>query len=95
MQTYALRTRADALPVDPWLRVHVRAGGTIEAIAQRSMLVVGTLAEWRTWTGLPFDTAGPVHVPHALASVHCDTERGIAVYVEPNVWVRHDIAPQV
>lgn len=24
---YAFRTREDELPVDPWLRVHVRAGG--------------------------------------------------------------------
>lgn len=89
METYALRTRDDALPLDPWLRVHVRAGGTIEAIAQRSMVVVGTLAEWRAWTNLPFDATGPVHVPQALAPVQCDAERGIATYVEPNIWVRH------
>ena len=90
METYALRTREDALPLDPWLRVHVRAGGTIEAIAQRSMVVVGTLTEWRSWTDLPFDTTGPVHVPRALAPVHCDAEHGIATYVEPNIWVRHE-----
>lgn len=93
MQTYALRTREDGLPVDPWLRVHVRAGGTIEAIAQRSMVVTGTLSEWRTWTDQPFDTTGPVHLPRALAPVHCDVERDIATYVEPNVWVSHPTDP--
>jgi GNAT superfamily N-acetyltransferase len=89
MTSYAFRTRDDGLPVDPWLRVHVRAGGRIDKVAPRSMVIPGTLEEWRDWTGLPFDTTGPVEVPKALAPVWCDAEHGIATYVEPNVWVRH------
>jgi GNAT superfamily N-acetyltransferase len=89
MSTYALRVRDDGLPVDPWLRVHVRAGGRIAKVAPRSMVVPGTLEEWRDWTGLPFDATGPVVVPKALAPVHCDVEHGVATYVEPNVWVVH------
>lgn len=89
MSTYAFRVREDGLPVDPWLRVHVRAGGRIAKVAPRSMVIPGTLDEWREWTGLPFDQAGPVHVPKALSPVHCDLEHGIATYVEPNVWVVH------
>jgi GNAT superfamily N-acetyltransferase len=89
MSAYAFRTRDDGLPVDPWLRVHVRAGGRIERVAPRSMAIPGTLEEWRAWTGLPFDRTGPVEVPGALAPVLCDAEHGTAVYVEPNVWVRH------
>lgn len=89
MATYALRTRDDGLPVDPWLRVHVRAGGVIDRVAPRSMVIPGTVEEWREWTGLPFDTTGPVEVPGALAPVMCDAEHGTATYVEPNVWVRH------
>ncbi|MGW0533559.1 N-acetyltransferase [Streptomyces sp. NPDC003032] len=86
---YAHRTREDGLPHDPWLRVHVRAGGTVEKIAHASMTVSGSTAQWREWTGLPFDQAGPVEVPGALVPVHCEPERGYGVYVEPNVWVRH------
>jgi GNAT superfamily N-acetyltransferase len=93
MSSYAFRVREDGLPVDPWLRVHVRAGGRIEKVAARSMVVPGTLAEWRDWTGLPFDRTGPVEVPKALAPVHCDVEHGVAVYVEPNVWVLHRTRP--
>lgn len=89
MTTYAALTRSDGLPVDPWLRVHVRAGGTIDGVAPRSMVIPGTLEEWRAWTGLGFDRAGPVAVPGALTPVHCDVEHGTATYVEPNVWVRH------
>ncbi|MFF0560650.1 N-acetyltransferase [Streptomyces sp. NPDC004266] len=90
---YAFRTReADGLPHDPWLRVHVRAGGVIESVAPASMTVSGSVEQWRKWTGLPFDTDGPVEVPGALVPVHCEATRGYAVYVEPNVWVRHRIA---
>lgn len=89
MTTYAFRVREDGLPVDPWLRVHVRAGGRIEKVAARSMVIPGTLEEWREWTELPFDATGPIIVPKALAPVHCDVEHGVATYVEPNVWVVH------
>jgi hypothetical protein len=92
MSEYAYRVREDGLPVDPWLRVHVRAGGRIEKVAPRSMVIPGTLTEWREWTGLPFDKPGPVHVPKALTPVMCDPEHDYAVYVEPNVWVRHVIS---
>ncbi|MFB7866283.1 N-acetyltransferase [Streptomyces sp. NPDC056069] len=89
---YAFRTReADGLPHDPWLRVHVRAGGTVEKVAPASMTVGGSVEQWREWTGLPFDTDGPVEVEGALVPVHCEASRGYAVYVEPNVWVRHAI----
>jgi len=89
IDTYAYERRLDGLPVDPWLRVHVRAGGQIVNVAHASMVMVGTLAEWRRWTGLPFDTTGPVAVPNALGPVHCDVAGDRAVYVEPNVWVHH------
>lgn len=92
MGEYAFRVREqDGLPYDPWLRVHVRAGATVERVAPVSMTISGSLEEWREWTGLPFDAAGDVLVPGALAPVRCEPERDHAVYVEPNVWVRHRV----
>ncbi|WP_137988921.1 N-acetyltransferase [Streptomyces vilmorinianum] len=89
---YAFRTReSDGLPHDPWLRVHVRAGATVEKVAPASMTVSASVEQWRAWTGLPFDTDGPVEVEGALVPVHCEASRGFAVYVEPNVWVRHPL----
>ncbi|WP_329569712.1 N-acetyltransferase [Kitasatospora sp. NBC_01266] len=89
MGEYALRTRADGLPVDAWLRTHVRAGGVIDSVAPCSMTVTGSTAQWRAWTGLPFDAPGPVLVPDGLVPAHCSPERDVVSYVEPNVWVRH------
>jgi len=89
IEEYARRVREDGLPYDPWLRVHARAGAVIERIAPASMTVAASLEEWRAWTGLPFDTHGDIEVPGALVPVRCEPERGYAVYVEPNVWMRH------
>ncbi|WP_328324382.1 N-acetyltransferase [Kribbella sp. NBC_00382] len=91
MAEYLEQVRDDGLPVDPWLRVHVKAGGKILRTAETSMVMAGSLAEWREWTGLPFDRTGEVIVPKALVPVHCDLDHNYAVYVEPNVWVRHDL----
>ncbi|MFD0688124.1 N-acetyltransferase [Actinomadura fibrosa] len=91
MDEYIQRRRGDGLPADPWLRVHARVGGVIGKVAPASMTISGSLDEWRRWTGLPFDRGGAVEVPGALVPVHCDTAHGHAVYVEPNVWVRHGL----
>ncbi|MFI0975792.1 N-acetyltransferase [Streptomyces sp. NPDC021093] len=89
LAAYLEDLREDGLPADPWVRVHVKAGGTVEKVAPASMTVSGSLAEWRRWTGLPFDRDGEVEVPGALAPVQCSLVHDRAVYVEPNVWVRH------
>jgi GNAT superfamily N-acetyltransferase len=91
MAEYAARQRADGLPEDPWLRVHARAGGRMVAVASCSMTICAPLDRWREWTGLPFDTAGPLVAPGGLTPVHCDPDNGVAVYVEPNVWYHHSL----
>ena len=92
MREYALRTRADGLPADPWLRTHVRAGGVIDSIAPCSMTVTGSMVQWRGWTGMPFDIEGPVLVPSGLVPAHCLPDRDVVSYVEPNVWIRHSLS---
>lgn len=91
MSEYAARRRPDGLPVDPWLRTHVRVGGEIVGMAPASWVVTGSLSEWRDWTGVPFDRDGLVVVPGALVPVCCDVASDLGVYVEPNVWVRHSL----
>ncbi|QKW11117.1 GNAT family N-acetyltransferase [Streptomyces sp. NA04227] len=86
MSEYIQRTR-NGLPEDPLLRAHVRLGADIVGVAPASMVVVGSLDNWREWTGLPFDTHGPTVVPEALTPVHCDLRHDSAAYIEPNVWV--------
>jgi len=89
MAEYVALTRDDGLPMDAWLRTHVRAGAVLDSIAPTSMVITGTLEEWRNWTGQPFQSPGEVEVPGALVPVLCVPRHDYAVYVEPNVWMRH------
>lgn len=91
MEEYAHRRRPDGLPVDAWLRTHVRVGGEIVRVAPHSMTVVGSLDDWEEWTGRTFDRSGPQIIDGALAPVDVDVDRDLGTYVEPNVWVSHPL----
>ena len=91
MERYIRWVREDGLPYDPWLRVHRRLGADILAVAEESMIVTGTAAEWQEWTELAFPDSGPYVVPGALVPVMFDRERDSGRYVEPNVWMQHPI----
>ncbi|MGI9098836.1 MAG: N-acetyltransferase [Solirubrobacteraceae bacterium] len=92
MSEYVARVRSDGLPVDPRLRVHVRMGARIVKVCPLSMIVPGSLARWREWTGLPMTDSGLLDVPEALVPVHVSVEHDHAVYVEPNVWLHHALS---
>ncbi len=80
------------LPFDPWLRVHARLGGRTAKVCPRSMRITGTVAEWEQWTGMAFPESGGYVVPGALVPVEIDRAADLGVYVEPNVWVVHDLS---
>ncbi len=90
IEDYVKRTVADGLPYDPWLRVHVRLGGKIVKICHQSMTIGGSVNEWEEWSGMSFPTSGSYEVPGALTPVIIDREADTGLYVEPNIWVRHD-----
>jgi hypothetical protein len=93
MRDYININRPDGLPIDAWLRTHVSVGGRIVKVAPYSMTIVGTVAEWLQWTGMAFERSGEIEVEGALAPVLVSIEQNFAIYVEPNVWVRHPAAP--
>jgi len=78
-------------PLDPWLRVHVRAGARIVKVCHQSKLIRGTRAEWEAWTGLKFPQAGEYVVPGALNPIEINIERDEGIYIEPNVWIVHEV----
>jgi hypothetical protein len=91
MRDYVNAVRADGFPVDAWLRTHLQAGGKFVKIAPYSMTIVGRLADWSRWTGMPFDRSGELLVEGALSPVMVSLEQDCAVYIEPNVWVQHPV----
>ncbi len=91
IERYAHWTREDGLPFDPWIRLHVRLGGRIVRAAPASMLVEGTVADWREWTGLQFPDSGQYLPAGAAAPVEMDVAADRGVYLDPNVWVVHPV----
>ena len=69
MRDYINYVRPDGLPTDSWLRTHLRVGGKFVKIAPYAMTIVGSLADWSGWTGMPFDRSGEMSVPGALVPV--------------------------
>ena len=93
MERYMRWVRDDGLPLDPWLRVHRRLGAEMLRVAEESLVVTGTVAEWEQWTDLAFPESGTYVVPGALAPVTIDCERDLGRHAEPNVWMRHPVGP--
>ena len=91
MERYVRWLRSDGLPRDAWLRVHTRLGAEILHLAERSMVVSGTVTAWEAWTGLAFPESGEYVVAGALNPITIDLTADRGTYVEPNVWMRHPL----
>ena len=89
IDTFARWTREDGLPLDPWLRTHVRLGASVLRGAPASQTMTGTVAEWERWTGLAMPSTGDYMIPEGLAVLTVDRETDRGVYADPNVWMRH------
>jgi GNAT superfamily N-acetyltransferase len=93
MAEYLARRTAEGFSMDPWVRTHERAGGRVVKIAPTSMVIPGTLREWRSWAGLPLAQSGAVAIEGGLSPLLVSVEQESAVYVEPNVWIEHSVLP--
>ena len=89
IETFAAWTRADGLPLDPWVRTHVRLGASVLGCAPRSQTITGSVAEWESWTGLDLPSSGEYVIPDGLALLSVDRDADTGVYHEPNIWMRH------
>jgi hypothetical protein len=83
--------RNDGSIFDAWLRVHSRLGARIVKVCHESMTISGTPDEWTSWTQLQFPETGNYVIPGAMNPISMDLEARLGTYVEPNVWMVHDI----
>lgn len=81
----------DGQPFDPWIRVHVRAGGEIIKVCHQAMYIPGSIKDWEQWTGLKFKESGDYIVTGALRPVKIDLENDFGEYIEPNIWIHHQV----
>ena len=76
---------------DPWVRTHQRAGARTLGVAPTSMTITGSVEDWRAWVDDPLPGPGTYVVPGGLAPLV--VEGGTGTYLEPNVWLVHDVEP--
>ena len=81
----------EGLPFDAWLRVHARMGGKIIKPCHEAMTIRGTHTEWEEWTGIKFPQSGRYVIPGALNPIEMELDKDEGVYIEPNVWMVHEI----
>jgi GNAT superfamily N-acetyltransferase len=88
---YIQWTNEEGLPFDAWLRVHARTGAKIIKPCHEAMIIRGTRTEWEQWTGMKFPQSDVYIIPGALNPMQMNVEADEGVYVEPNVWLVHQI----
>ena len=88
MENY-INWKKGELPFDPWLRVHIRSGAEILKVANPSMKVVGSVADWQDWTGMYFGESAKYVIKGGLTFLNIDLENNLGEYIESNVWVLH------
>jgi GNAT superfamily N-acetyltransferase len=91
IDNYIHWTNAEGLPFDAWLRVHVRLDARIIRPCHEAMTIHGSRAEWERWTGMKFPQSGDYYIPGALNPMRMDSEQDKGTYVEPNVWLVHEL----
>ncbi|MFA0413443.1 hypothetical protein AB4520_06495 [Vibrio renipiscarius] len=89
IQSYASWLSNDGFYYDPWLRVHQKLGAKAIHIANCTLTVKGTLAQWAKWTRMIFPHSGQYVVPGALTTIDVDKANDCGIYREPNVWMKH------
>jgi GNAT superfamily N-acetyltransferase len=94
IERYARWARQDGTPFDPWVRTHARMGARIGPVIPRSLHIAGSVADWESWTAMPFPETGDYVFPAGLAPVHIDRVRDTGQYWEPNIWIIHQLSPE-
>jgi GNAT superfamily N-acetyltransferase len=91
MDDYITWKTEQGLPFDAWLRVHVRAGARIINVCHLSKKIRGTRTEWEAWTDMKFPQSGEHIIPGALNPIEINVEKDEGIYIEPNVWIVHEV----
>lgn len=81
----------DGLSTDPWVRVHQKLGGKIIKPCNKAMYIDGTVSDWEEWTGMKFFKSGKYVVSGALDTIDIDIEKDKGIYIEPNLWMVHEL----
>ena len=83
----------EGFPYDPWLRVHIKAGGKIVKLC-KGISIQASIPQWEEWTGLHFGSTGSYVIPKALNTIYADLDENTATYSQDNIWVVHSVCSE-
>jgi hypothetical protein len=69
----------------------VRVGAKTIKVCHESKTIRGTCGEWEEWTGMKLPQTDSYIVPGALNPIEMALEKDEGLYIEPNVWIVHEI----
>ena len=91
IKQYIVLKREDEQLFDPWLRIQEKLGGKIIKVCSKAMDIRGSVQDWKNWTGLDFPKSGNYNIDGALKPLEIDLKNDEGIYIEPNVWVVHEL----
>lgn len=91
-EDYTAQVRADGLPEDAWMRLHVKLGAEVLGVCAESMTYSGSRSLWEASTGERYPEDGEYPLAEGLAPLVFAGGHGS--YVEPNVWMRYVVVPE-
>lgn len=91
IEQYVEWKNEDGSLFDPALRLHANEQASVLAIELQGAKVFGTVEEWESRFRLPFPDSGQYIVPGALTPITINRTNNTGLYVEPVVWMLHDL----
>lgn len=91
MERYITWQNDCGLMFDPWLRVIVRQGFRVMGICSKSTTILETISGWETRVGMRFPETDNYVIPGGLVPLKIDYANDTGTYVEPNVWLYHEL----
>lgn len=92
IERYMTWRRDDGSLLDPWLRLHERLGARLGPPAPASYRIDGTVGEWESWLEMALPESGEYVFPGGLSPLAVDRTSDRATYLEPNVWMIHNLS---
>lgn len=83
------KEKGDLFPKDPWVTLHYRLGGTLLNICDQSMVITASVNWWATRLNVSFKGLKQVNIPFGLVPLEVQHERHLAIYTEPNIWMKY------
>src|SRR5699024_5934502 len=91
MEEYMTWEREDGTPFDPWIRTHIKMGAQVIKVEEKSMVFLTSIKEWEEWSVMKLRCSGRYSINEGLVPIEVNITTDKGVYVEPNVWLIHQI----